>query len=207
MSCKVFTTNIDAATDIFRTQIFFAHIHPHAPIIHQYRFLAAMSLSPQARPPIALRYAIWLLAASVTVKYSNLTEHFYHRARKYAEEVEMMGRGEKVQSVPHIQAEILIALYEFKTMHFPRAWLRTGRVVRLAQMITLHRIDSGVFRVETCLSPARDFIEQEERRRTFWLTFCLDRYATTGSGWPMIIDERDVSAGTDPLVSIGKGCS
>ena len=174
------------------TQIYFVHIHPHAPMIHQYRFLAAMSLSPHARPPIALRYAMWLLAASVTIKYNNLTDHFYTRARKYANAVEMLSHGEKVQNVAHIQAEILIAIYEFKTMHFPRAWLRVGRVVRLSQMITLHRMDTEMFRVEKCLPPARDFIEQEERRRTFWLTFCLDRYATTGSGWPMIIDERDV---------------
>jgi hypothetical protein len=174
------------------TQIYFLHIHPHAPMIHQYRFLAAMSLSPHARPPIALRYAMWLLAASVTIKYNNLADHFYSRARKYANAVEMLSHGEKVQNVAHIQAEILIAIYEFKSMHFPRAWLRVGRVVRLSQMITLHRMDTEMFRVEKCLPPAKDFIEQEERRRTFWLTFCLDRYATTGSGWPMIIDERDV---------------
>jgi hypothetical protein len=66
-------------------------------------------------------------------------------------------------------------------------------VVRLAQIIILHRMDTGAFKVEKCLSLVKDYFEQEEQRRTFWLAFRLDRYATTGSGWPLIIDKRDVS--------------
>jgi hypothetical protein len=32
----------------------------------------------------------------------------------------------------------------------------------------------------------------EERRRTFWMAFCMDRYAGVGTGWPLIVDEKDV---------------
>jgi hypothetical protein len=38
-----------------------------------------------------------------------------------------------------------------------------------------------------------DMALQEERRRTFWIAFCQDRYASIGTGWPMTIDEKDVS--------------
>ena len=176
-----------------RTQIYFAHIHPSVPMIHQYRFLAALSLSPNTRPPIALRYAMWTLAASITDRYQDLHEHFYARARKYAELVEMTGRGEKVTSSAYTQAWLLIGIYELKMMYFPRAWLSTGKAVRLVQMMGMHRLDGLSYDVKQILPPPRDWVEKEERRRTFWMTFCMDRYTTVGTGWPMVIEEEDVS--------------
>lgn len=66
-------------------------------------------------------------------------------------------------------------------------------MVRLAQMLGLHRLDSEEVPVKNVLSPARDWIELEERRRTFWSAFYGDRWASSGTGWPMVIDETDVS--------------
>jgi hypothetical protein len=56
----------------------------------------------------------------------------------------------------------------------------------------LHRLDGAGLDVKQCLPPARDWTEREERRRTFWMAFAEDRYASIGTGWPMTIDERDV---------------
>lgn len=176
-----------------RTQIYFVNIHPSIPIIHQYRFLAALNLSPNTRPPIVLRYAMWTLAATVSSRYQNLHEPFYGRARKYAELVEMSGHGEKVASTALTQAWILIGIYELKLMYYPRVWLSTGRAVRLAQMLGMHRLDGLNSDLKQTLLPPRDWIEKEERRRTFWMAFCMDRYATVGTGWPVAIDEEDVS--------------
>lgn len=58
--------------------------------------------------------------------------------------------------------------------------------------IGLHRLDGTGLDVKQCLSPPKDWTEREERRRTFWMAFCEDRYASIGTGWPMIIDERDI---------------
>ena len=56
----------------------------------------------------------------------------------------------------------------------------------------LHRLDGAGLDVKQCLPPARDWTEREERRRTFWMAFCEDRYASIGTGWPMTIDEKDI---------------
>lgn len=56
----------------------------------------------------------------------------------------------------------------------------------------LHRLDGAGLDVKQCLPPARDWTEREERRRTFWMAFCEDRYASIGTGWPMSFDERDI---------------
>ncbi len=161
------------------------------PIIHQYRFLAAMNLAPKARPSMALRYAMWALAALITDKYKSLHSHFYARAKKYAEADETAGR-QKYINVRHAQAFILIAKYEFKMMIYPNAWLTTSRATRLSQMMGLHRLDGLGLDVMQSLPSPTDWIEKEERRRTFWMTFCMERYSSTGNGWPVIIDERDV---------------
>ncbi|OAA63973.1 binuclear zinc transcription factor [Cordyceps fumosorosea ARSEF 2679] len=173
-------------------QIYFEKIHPSMPMIHRYRYLAAMNLAPHQRPPVCLRYAMWTMASSITDKYSDLKHLFYARARKYVEADYVKGFGEHMISVAHCQAHILLACYEMKMMYFPRAWINTGAAVRLAQMIGLHRLDGAGLDVKQCLPPPKDWTEREERRRTFWMAFCEDRYASIGTGWPMTIDERDI---------------
>ncbi|KAL0936629.1 binuclear zinc transcription factor [Colletotrichum truncatum] len=173
-------------------QIYFEKCHPSVPMIHKYRYLAAMNLAPNQRPPVALRYAIWTMACSITEKYIHFKDLFYQRARKYVEADYIKGYGEHMISVAHAQTHVLLASYEFKMMYFPRAWMSTGSAVRLCQMIGLHRLDGAGLDVKQCLPPARDWTEREERRRTFWMAFCEDRYASIGTGWPMTVDERDI---------------
>lgn len=162
-------------------------------MIHRGRYYAALSLGPKAQPPICLRYAMWAFTASVVDKYDDLQDHFYRRARKYAEHDEMHGHGEVIISVQHVQTWYLLGMLEFKMTYFPRAWMSTGRASRLAMMMGLHRVDSTGIDVKQCLPPPRDWADKEERRRTFWMCFAGDRFASIGTGWPMVIDERDVS--------------
>ncbi|KAI9644866.1 hypothetical protein NHQ30_006893 [Ciborinia camelliae] len=146
-------------------------------------------LAPNQRPPVSLRYAMWTLAASISEKYMNAKDHFYQRARKYMEIDALKGFGESMISVSHAQAHILLASYEFKMMYFPRAWMSTGAAIRLCQILDKHGLE-----VKQCLPPPRDWTEREERRRTFWMAFCEDRYASIGTGWPMTIDEKDIAS-------------
>ncbi|KAK4128339.1 hypothetical protein N657DRAFT_564118 [Parathielavia appendiculata] len=172
--------------------IYFEKIHPSVPMIHKYRYLAAMNLAPAQRPPVCLRYAMWTLACSVSDKFQTLKDLFYARSRKYLESDYIKGYGEHIISVAHAQTHVLLASYEFKWMYFPRAWMSTGSAVRLAQMIGVHRLDGAGLDVKQCLPPPRDWTEREERRRTFWMAFCLDRFASIGTGWPMVVDEKDI---------------
>lgn len=174
------------------TAIFFEKIHASVPMIHRPRYMAAMHLAPHMRPPICLRYAMWANAASVSDKYEALQEHFYLRARKYIQQDEMRGHGEPMVTISHAQTWALLCTYEFKMMFFPRAWLSAGRCTRMALMMGLHRMDGTGLDVKQCLPPPKDWTEREERRRTFWTSFCVDRYASIGTGWPMSIEERDI---------------
>ncbi|KAL8994199.1 MAG: hypothetical protein Q9188_007134, partial [Gyalolechia gomerana] len=172
--------------------IFFKSIHPSIPIIHQYRYRAAMGLSPHMRPPVCLCYAVWCLASNLSGRYRSHQDIFYRRARRYAELDEMKGLGESFVTIAHAQCWVLIATYEFQMMYFPRAWASAGRAVRLVLMMGLNRLDGTGLNVKQVLAPPRDWTEREERRRTFWMTYCCDRYASMGTGWPVSMDERDI---------------
>ncbi|KAJ5089500.1 hypothetical protein N7532_008184 [Penicillium argentinense] len=172
--------------------IFFEKIYPMLPLIHRPRYFTNLNLAPHMRPPICLRYMIWCHAASVSDKYYGLHSHFYHRARKYAELDEMKGFGESIISLSHCQTWILIGTYEFRMIYFPRAWLSVGKATRLALMMGFNRLDGVGLDVKQSMFPPKDWTEREERRRTFWMAFCTDRYASIGTGWPMVIDENDI---------------
>lgn len=150
-----------------------------------------MSLPPIARPSISLRYAMWALAASITPQYKTMHSYFHARARKYAEADEAAGR-QRFINLRHAQAWILIGLYEFKMMMFPNAWMTTGRATRVTQMLGLHRLDELGLDVKQTLPTSTNVCEKDERRRTFWMAFIMDRCAGVGTGWPLIVDERDV---------------
>ncbi|KAL4892167.1 fungal-specific transcription factor domain-containing protein [Aspergillus ambiguus] len=173
--------------------IYFEKIHPSQPFIHRPRHMASMDLTPNIRPPVCLQYMTWCHAASVSEKYSNLHGLFYQRARKYAELDEMKGLGEGVVSLAHCQTWLLISSYEFRMMFFPRAWLSGGKASRLALMLGLNRVDGAALEVKQSLAPPKDWTEKEERRRVFWMAFCIDRYASVGTGWPVLFDERDIT--------------
>ncbi len=100
----------------------------------KYSSLTSTGRAPSQRPPVALRYAIWTLACSITDKYKDLKDLFYQRARKYVEADAIRGYGEHSITIAHCQTHVLLASYEFKMMYFPRAWMNTGAAVRLAQM-------------------------------------------------------------------------
>ena len=142
------------------------------------------------------------MAASVSDTFSGHQDILYRRARKYVELDEMRGQGEGIVSVGHAQAWSLISMYEFKMMYFPRAWMSVARACRLSLMMGLNRMDGVGIDVKQCLLPPKDWTEREERRRAFWMAYCCDRFASVGTGWPMIIDERDVSSGVLPIESL-----
>ena len=171
---------------------YFERVHPSLPMIHRPRFMASLNMPANQRPPVCLRYIMWAHACAVMPQYKQSGEQFYQKARKYIEQDEMKGHGESFISVPHAQTWVLIGTYEFKTMYFPRAWMSTGRATRIAQLMGLHRQDRIGLDVKQTMAPPKDWIEREERRRTFWMAYCQDRYASIGTGWPMTIDERDI---------------
>jgi len=172
--------------------LYFERFNPTMPMMHKLRFYASLDRAPNMRPPVCLRYAMWTIAATLSDKYFDIEDLLYQRARKYIEAEEMKGHGEVFISIYHAQTWGIIASYEAKKTYFSRSWMSSGRMIRLAHMLGLDRLDFASPGIKTILPPAKDTIELEERRRTFWAAFYADRWSSSGTGWPMIIDEKEV---------------
>ncbi len=92
------------------------------------------------------------------------------------------------------QAWILVAVYEFVKLAscFRRPWTSVGRAIRLVQLLRLNEMDAsdGVFDIVVHAETDPDaIIELEEKRRTFWMAFCLDRFACALDGLPQTLGE------------------
>lgn len=73
-------------------QIYFDKFHKQVPMMHKYRYYTSLSKSPQFRPPVCLRYAMWAVAASLSDKYRCYEDLLYERSRRYIQDAEMKVR-------------------------------------------------------------------------------------------------------------------
>ncbi|KAB8291561.1 hypothetical protein EYC80_006362 [Monilinia laxa] len=152
-------------------------------------FFAALNMPPNHKPPVALRYAMMMTAASLSDNYQNYAEIFYERARRYADIMEMKA----FVCIQSVQTWSIISNYEATNAYFSRAWMSTGRCARLCHMLSLQRLDAeGGFSGKKLLPPPKDWIELEERRRTFWAAYYGDRWSSCATGWPMMFDEQKI---------------
>ncbi|KAI6512870.1 hypothetical protein MCOR10_009546 [Pyricularia oryzae] len=180
--------------DEMHTQ-FFQQQHTFIPIVHPARYLKSFHSAPHMRPPMALQYAIWAMAAFQMDKYSAFHDPYYRRARQYLEADELKGVGEHFITIQHAQAWVLVAAYEARTMHFTRAAMSCARGVKLCHMMGLHRLDEPGYmdRITPTILPPQSWVELEERRRVFWGAFIIDSHASVSTGWPSMIEPSQIA--------------
>jgi hypothetical protein len=80
--------------------------------------------------------------------------------------------------VEQVQAWILVAIYEFLRSNYCHGWKSAGRSFRLVQLMRLYTIDSP-----NSIHNQGDWIITEEMRRTFWMAYSLDLFASVTNDW------------------------
>ncbi|KAJ4211277.1 hypothetical protein NW759_012755 [Fusarium solani] len=172
--------------------LYFDELNQDAPMLHRTRYTASLHRPAHMRPPMSLQYAVLALAATTRQEFAHLAMPFYQRSRRYAEADEMKGQGEYFTTIAHTQCWCLLATYESRNLLFSRASVSLSKSVRIAQMLGLHRLDSSQQPTDPPLPPPRDYFEVEERRRTWWAIFCSDRFVGGITGWPALVNEKDI---------------
>lgn len=156
------------------------------PIINRSRF---QTESAQNFPPIevqVLSYAVACLGAVSVPGFNDYADKYYNHARHLLEVCEQQDNSGSLATVNALQAYVLLTLFEFKRPNFARAWMTLGRATRLAKIMGLEEVDSHCKKSEQWkgwgvpaqLPPASGPGDMEERRRTFWLLYTLDAFAT-----------------------------
>lgn len=165
-------------------------------MIHQKRYFSWARNMTKSESCICLQRAMWTLAASLSTQYQELSDSLYLQTRERLEALEL--EESKVESidVKQPQAWLLLAIYEMMRTTVRRGWMSAGRAFRLVQVMRLYELDGSDFssRQPPSLSQS-DWIEVEEKRRTFWMAYCVDRFVSIPKGWPLTLNEQVVRTG------------
>ncbi|OBS19384.1 hypothetical protein FPOA_11109 [Fusarium poae] len=171
------------------TTIYFDDIHQAAPMLHRQRFMASLFLPDHRKAPMCLQYIVMAFAAETTEPYHHLGMDFYKRARTYFQEQEFGNLGMNDLSLCHVQAWALMSCFEAEHTMFAKASITLSSALRAAQILNLHRVDVS----QSPGNVSMDWIELEERRRTWWTIFCFDRFVCATTGWPALINEQKIA--------------
>ena len=88
-----------------------------------------------------------------------------------------------------VQARLLLVLYEILKSNPSKGWISAGRCFHLVHLVKLDQIDNP----NTWQTSSLSWVEIEERRRTFWTAYALDRYANLVNGLPLAMNDQMAS--------------
>lgn len=94
-------------------------------------------------------------------------------------------------SLDQFRKACLLAFYEFHQFPGHQAWMRIGKLTRMAYWIGLDQLDTG-----RALSLDVDTMSEhdlEDWRLVWWCVYRLDSYANLAAGTPYLIDEALIS--------------
>ncbi|KAJ5787113.1 hypothetical protein N7457_002103, partial [Penicillium paradoxum] len=195
--------------------LYFERVHSIAPMIHKQRYFAWAS-DPSVSPArCCLRSAMRTVAAAMSSQFCMFTDALYARTRRLLEAPSVGDTGLPWMTRtrdPHglveherIQAWLLLSYCEFLRKPEQQAHLTAERTLRLLQLSRLADLDvhdgngSAIGHSTSCspkFSPVPQlladeaWVETEEKRRTLWAAFVLDRLASMLNDRPVMLHEE-----------------
>ncbi|KAI2609216.1 putative C6 transcription factor [Hypoxylon sp. NC1633] len=181
--------------------LYFKHINTWCPILHRKSTLDSL-FGPSTLDDTdkVLLHAI----VATTLRYSTdhrLTEEkrrHYHDISKQR----VLLYGMENSSVKALQALVVLALDLCGSSNGPPGWnimaLITRSVVQLGLAVESNSLSvsphyASIYTLRAMVLPEpKDFIEEESRRRLFWMIYLLDRYATIATAFDFALSDREV---------------
>ncbi|KAL9082189.1 MAG: hypothetical protein Q9159_006635 [Coniocarpon cinnabarinum] len=181
--------------------LYFKHINTWCPILHRRTTLDTLfgtsSLDTADR---ALLHAI----VATTLRFSNdsrLTpekkQHFHSMSKQ-----KVFLYGLENSCVKSLQALVILALDLCGDSNGPPGWNLLALITRSAVQLGLSVEESSqlvsprsasIYTLRAVVLPEPvSFIEDESRRRLFWMIYILDRYATMPTAFDFALDEREM---------------
>lgn len=168
--------------------LYFDRVHLFAPILNKRRYFArAARPTSTTAPLVGLQHAMWTLAAWLGSQFKDIQKELYSLTRVMLEawELDILTESPPIEQA---QAWILLAIYEIMQVNYHRGWLSAGRAFRIVQLMKLHQVDVPNEAIES----NRSHVEVEERRRTFWMAYSLDRIINLLNQMPLTLNEQVV---------------
>ena len=169
-------------------EIFFTGYHHFLPCIHRKSFVDRIERggSIQSDPLLLVILAVAAPAHS-DYQIQALQDRWLARAKH------LFDKDLSINTFPtrSLQAATWMVFHAYVSGDLTEAWFFLGKACRLAHFLGFDRLDCG--RKERLISMAprtRDAIELEERRKTIWALFLLDRSLSCLAGFSLAIDDR-----------------
>lgn len=181
--------------------LFFKHIAPWAPILdRKTTFETLFGAAVLNEPDRVLLHAI----VATTLRFSRdlrLTPELrrrYHDASK--QRVQLYGLEHS--NIRALQALVILTIDLMGNAHGPPTWnllaliarsvVQLGLAVEKSSSLVQPKYPSIATLQAFVLPESRSWIEDEERRRLFWMVYVLDRYATIATAFEFTLDEKEI---------------
>ncbi|KAL2828781.1 fungal-specific transcription factor domain-containing protein [Aspergillus cavernicola] len=181
--------------------LYFEHLNTWCPILHRRTTLDTFfGPSPLEEADRMVLYAI----VATTLRFSSdsrLTEQNrkrYHDSSKQ----KVLIYGLENSSVKALQALVILALDLVGSSNGPPGWkllaLVTRSVVQLglaveAKSTLISPVYPSIYTLRAVTLPeSESWIEDEGRRRLFWMVYLLDRYSTITTAFDFALDDKDI---------------
>lgn len=168
-------------------EIFFTGYHHFLPCIHQKSFVDRIKRGSIQSDPLLLVILAVAAPAHSDHQIQALQDRWLARAKH------LFDKDLNTNTLPtqSLQAAAWMIFCAYVSGDLTEAWFFLGKACRLAHFLGFDRVDCG--RSERLISMApqtRDAIELEERRKTIWALFFLDRSLSCLAGFSLAIDDR-----------------
>lgn len=181
--------------------LYFKHINTWCPILYRKTTLDSLfGPSMIEETDKILLYAI----VATTLRYSTDARLTEERRRHYhaVSKQRVLLYGMDHSSVKSLQALVILALDLVGDSNGPPGWsimaLITRSVVQLGLAVESSSFSvsphfTSIYTLRAMILPEpKDFIEEESRRRLFWMVYLLDRYATIATAFEFSLDDREI---------------
>ncbi|KAJ9648209.1 hypothetical protein H2199_001062 [Coniosporium tulheliwenetii] len=178
-----------------------SHINTWCPILHRRSTLDSLfgsSALDEADRILLHAIVATTLRFSTDPRLTADSRQRYHDASKQ----KVLLYGLENSSVKALQALVILALDLVGFSNGPPAWnllaLITRSVVQLGLSVetTSSMVSpkyASIYTLRAMVLPEpKDWIEDESRRRLFWMVYLLDRYATVATAFEFALDEREI---------------
>ncbi|KAJ5166702.1 uncharacterized protein N7482_005483 [Penicillium canariense] len=181
--------------------LYFEHINSWCPIMHRRSTLDTFfGPSPLEEADRMVLYAIvaTTLRFSSDPRLSDQSRKRYHDSSKQ----KVLLYGLENSSVKALQALVILALDLVGSSNGPPGWkllaLITRSVVQLGLAVEsksslIAPVYPSIYTLRAVtLSEPDSWIEDESRRRLFWMVYLLDRYSTIATAFNFALDDKDI---------------
>lgn len=204
-------------------QVFFDRVHPVLPLFYRrscHGWLNQMEPLP-GTARACLRSAMRTIAAAMSAPSVRFCDQLYAETQRLLEDYS--GTSKETIELEYIQVWLLLGFYELLRVGEKQAMLTAARCSRLVLMARLFEIDApGLDAANAAhISPPTpqqepheddSFCVSEEKRRTFWLAYCLDCFLCSRHEYPPMMQEDMVSVQKEflerfPLITLMQICT